>query len=292
MVTPALILPQFTPDAMADVRGARRRLKRTVSRETGTYSVLGMVADALGIAKPPAAALSRLGAGCAADPGWLLGEPVMLSPDRDRVVLHRLGADRPDAEETRALIVAAHAHFPASELLIEATQHGPWYVRMAGAQARAGIAVEAVTEGGNIGVMPDTFGVDRAGVRVLNELQMLWYEHPVNRARRDAGRLQPNALWVWGGGALPSPPSRVGARLLVAQSPELIGLAQWLGLERRDPGAVRQVQAERGVVMVCEAGNDALARSWLTAFLTGRQTFCVFAAGRRWDVPSRRFWDL
>ena len=43
--------------------------------------------------------------------------------------------------------------------------------------------------------------------RLLSEVQMLFYAHPVTDARLGARRLAPNALWITGAGALPAPPA-------------------------------------------------------------------------------------
>src|SRR5690606_30880361 len=36
--------------------------------------------------------------------------------------------------------------------------------------------------------------------RLLNEIQMVWHEHPVNQARAARGALPVNGLWLYGGG--------------------------------------------------------------------------------------------
>lgn len=43
--------------------------------------------------------------------------------------------------------------------------------------------------------------------RLVNELQMLWFDHPVNRIREERGLRPVNSLWLYGG----APPSRVPA---------------------------------------------------------------------------------
>lgn len=39
---------------------------------------------------------------------------------------------------------------------------------------------------------------------LLNELQMLLFTHPVNRARETRGELPVNSVWLWGGGTRPA----------------------------------------------------------------------------------------
>lgn len=51
----------------------------------------------------------------------------------------------------------------------------------------------------------------RAWRRLLNELQMVWHEHPVNEAREAAGQMPINGVWLYGGavGWQPSPSGEV-----------------------------------------------------------------------------------
>lgn len=290
MLSPALIWPHFDPESAAGERAVQRRLKRASSTAIEARSTLALAAQALGIEVPPAAAMARLAAGRAPDPAWFMAEPVMLSPDRDRLLLQRLDEDGLSPDEARALVETMHEHFPEDELRLERTGTGQWYARFGGVEARAGLAVEAA-EGVSLAVMPDTFGVSLEGMRVLNELQMLWFEHPVNLARKQAGRPQANALWVWGGGALPPVAPRVHAQVLAVRATQLNGLAQWLGLERREPDAALDEGVAPGLVVAVGADEDALGKRWLTAFARQRSAFRLFAAGRMWDVPCRRFWQ-
>ena len=48
--------------------------------------------------------------------------------------------------------------------------------------------------------------------RALNEIQMIWHDHPVNEARQNCGQLPINALWLYGGARpwTPAPTPRAG----------------------------------------------------------------------------------
>lgn len=289
MLSPALIWPLFDPQAEAVERAVQRRLKRARSETVGVRSALALAAHALGIALPPAAALARLAEGQRQEPHWFLAEPVMLIPDRDRLLLQRLTGAALEPEEASVLIETAHSHFPAGELRIEPAGTGRWYVRLGTAGASTGIAAEAA-ENQSVEASPEAFGVNREGMRLLNELQMLWFEHPVNLERRRAGRPQANALWVWGGGGLPASAPRVEARALAAGMPELQGLAQWLGLECLDDEAARARPIGPGLVVAPGPDEASASREWLRAFAQQRRPFRLLAAGRAWTVPGRGLW--
>ena len=290
MLSPALIWPRFDHETRVGDRAVQRRLKRAMPVVVEAQSTLALAARALDIKTPPAAALARLAEGRPADPAWFMAEPVMLSPDRDRLLLQRLGEGGLSADEARALIETAHGHFQENELRLERATAGHWYARLEGVEALPGFATEAI-DGASIEAKPDAFGVSAEGVRVLNELQMLWYMHPVNRARQETARLQANALWVWGGGALPPVAPTVRAQVLATHAPELAGLLQWLDLERREPDAALNEVIAPGLVVVTGAGEDALGKRWLRAFARQRNAFRLFGADRIWNVPGRHFWQ-
>lgn len=289
MLSPALVWPPFDPHEMAENRGLRRRLKRAETGPLEGRSTLELTARALGIEAPPAAALARLGEGLEPDAAWCLAEPVTLVPDRDRLMLRRLGRDALGGDEARALVEAVHAHFPGHELRLEPAAQGRWYARLGDAEPQAGIA-PAAAEGVSLPATPGTFGVGPAGLRVLNELQMLWFEHPVNLERKQSGRPQANALWLWGGGALPESAPAVRARALAGDEAELRGLARWLGLEHRDAANPEATRVEPGLVVAVDANDGPGGRAWLEAFVSRGPAFRLFAAGRTWLVPARRFW--
>lgn len=287
MVTPTLIWPDFTSEnaAMLGSR-ARRQFRRAREKKQQGRSSLELAARALELPALPAAALVRLGQGGVPGPEEYLAEPVMLRPDRDRLGLARLGEDALDEEEERALVQVAHTHFPADELRIEIVED-VWYVRLPGLQARQGVPVDQAEEM-LLSPLPEQFGVEVAGMRVLNELQMLWYSHPVNEARRAQGRAEANALWVWGGGRLPETvPQAAGLKAIAAGDRELAGLASWLGLPLESPATPREQADLEGCLVAIASGELDLGLQWLKRFLGRRDGFELLASGCAWSVPGR-----
>ncbi len=289
MVTPTLIWPDFTREEVAAIgRRARRRFRRAVEESHDACSALELAALAVGVSTLPAAALTRLAHGAKPVRDEYLAEPVMLRPDRDRLSLRRLGDDAPDAEETRALVQAAHAHFPEDELRI-APGADVWHVRLPGVEPRTGLPVERAQEA-LLNPLPEEFGVDVRGMRVLNELQMLWYSHPVNEARRSQGRAEVNALWIWGGGDLPRDvPGAGGLKAIVASQAEFAGLANWLDLPLERPETALERADFAGCLVVIGSGEAALGRRWLTRLCGRRGGFRLLAGASAWNVPVRGF---
>lgn len=80
----------------------------------------------------------------------------------------------------------------------------------------------------------------------LNEIQMLFHEHPVNSAREQRGEPVINSLWFWGGGRLPQA-LQTRADRMVTDHPFGMGLAQQAGITRVDvPEHADELLAEAG----------------------------------------------
>jgi len=95
----------------------------------------------------------------------------------------------------------------------------------------------------------------------LNEVQMLFHDHPVNLARARRGEPAVNSIWPWGGGYLPGGLSTMVGRV-IADHPQLRGLALLAGRPCRDiPGNAVElmVESQRGLQLVW---LDALERPW------------------------------
>ncbi len=131
-------------------------------------------------------------------PSWLRPEPMdgppLLSPvhfvlGTERIHLRRLSADQPDADEMEAL---AGALQPLG-LWLEPLQAEVWRLTEGAPGPLRAVPLPAM-EGRSIGpLMPEP----RAWHGLMNEIQMCWHDHPVNRAREAAGRLPVNAAWPW-----------------------------------------------------------------------------------------------
>jgi hypothetical protein len=135
---------------------------------------------------------------------WLLGQPAHLAAGLDHLRLAPLAQARLDEDEAAQLGSALRAYFPAAELEPVAWVDGAWLLRVPGR------ALDCVTQPPEAAVGRDVHGFmpagpDGARVRsLMNEIQMLWHEHPVNERRARARQLPVNACWPWGFGAMPA----------------------------------------------------------------------------------------
>jgi len=123
--------------------------------------------------------------------------------------------------------------------------------------------------------------------RLVNELQMLWFDHPVNRAREARGLRPVNSLWLYGGAApsaltpdaqMPKEPVRIFRDLL---GPALVqDWGSWLqALEHLEQQEFSQFNAMPKLVLT---GSDRIAelnaarQGLLTKLFKGKQDW------RRW----------
>lgn len=77
-------------------------------------------------------------------------------------------------------------------------------------------------------------GEARSWHTLLNEVQMLFHEHAVNRAREQRGQPAINSLWPWGGGMLPKAGVNTEVGRVVAKNPLAVSLAMIAGIETGD----------------------------------------------------------
>lgn len=174
---------------------------------------------------PVARALARAD-GLAADDGhWLCADPVHLRVEQDYLLLADARMFALNQAEADALVASLNSHFGQDGLCFYAPTPNRWYLRLDAASA-AEFTPLAEAAAQNIDFhLPRG---ERASYwrHMLNELQMLLFNHPVNEAREQAGAPVINSVWPWGQGdaALRAPTAQ-----LWADSPLPLALASQAG---------------------------------------------------------------
>jgi len=107
--------------------------------------------------------------------------------------------------------------------------------------------------------------VNRPWRRLLNEIQMIWHDHPVNAARAEQGQPPLNSLWLYGGArawlsAHTSPTDKPAIVRADLAAPAAAGdWAAWLAaLATLDRDALMPLAARRSPPRITLAGNDRL----------------------------------
>ncbi|MBI1175279.1 MAG: hypothetical protein GC139_08450 [Sideroxydans sp.] len=128
---------------------------------------------------------------------WLRADPVYLRIHRDQLVLQPVAPVA--ADEAAQLCAALNGHFAADGLHFIAPQPQRWYLRLERAPQISSYSLAQVAGKDVHAHMPQ--GVEALRWHgVLNEIQMLLFEHPVNLAREVRGEWEVNSVWLWGGG--------------------------------------------------------------------------------------------
>ena len=146
---------------------------------------------------------------------WLRADPVHLKVEHDQVLLADSRTFRVSLEEACQFVDVINKYFAGDDLL---PQHGAdnrrelisllplsadrWYLYMQRiplihTQLLSEVAVRNINDFFPCG----TEEVFWKGI--LNEIQMLLHEHPLNQIREERGDLPLNGIWVWGGGVMP-----------------------------------------------------------------------------------------
>lgn len=172
----------------------------------------------------PAGPLSWMGEGGVVGDGyWSRATPVFLQAEGSGVRLQQPPMEAPELErlaETVGDVAAGHG--------IELHRAGTrWYLRSAApAPSRpppAQLAGRFVD--GRVPRDPDAL----AWARLLSELELTLYDHPINQRRQEQGQAPINSLWIWGCGQLERRPPRCEWDCIHADDPAWWGFARWAG---------------------------------------------------------------
>lgn len=239
-VQPALTAPAPQPPALLTLLARAQRGSAVVGDDDALLLMLFGIAAA-NAADVPVAAFSRLGeAQARADAGyWLRADPVHLRADQARLLLFGPQVLAVRIEEARALAESFNAAFGAAGWQLETPHPQRWYLRLPDDPGIRTQAPHAV-----IGRNIDSFlpqGVNgKRWHAVLNEVQMLFHDNPVNAAREQQGQLAINSVWFWGGGALPETKLVPWTQVCSAE-PYARGLAIAAGVAVVDAAAIAAV---------------------------------------------------
>lgn len=132
---------------------------------------------------------------------WLRVDPVQLIPDRDTLVLIPPQQLAITEQESKALLDAFNQHFKQDGVELLYGSATAWYLSVL---QKVDIQTTALSEAAfcNLqGLFPRGHAAGHWR-KLMNEAQMLFYNHPVNLQRRESGQPEINSIWMWGEGML------------------------------------------------------------------------------------------
>lgn len=152
-----------------------------------------------------------------------------------------------DATESDAVLATLNGHLEGSGFVLHA-DGGPGWLCECPPDLQFTAVEPSSAIGLNLrGLLPD--GRDARRVRALvNELQMLLHEHPVNERRAASGQALVNSVWLWGAGS--------AGEIRGAARGVLVTDDEWLaGLWSLHGGCL---QPPRDLAALLAEGNDAV----------------------------------
>ncbi|MFT4100695.1 MAG: hypothetical protein QM674_06595 [Burkholderiaceae bacterium] len=188
--------------------------------------------------------------------------PAHLHTGRDHLVLTDPAQLSLSIDDARALADAVRPLLDEQGLTLTVATPLRWYLggpaerlprtRDAGSRQAIGRSVDAYLS---------RDAATRPWRRLLNEIQMTWFEHPLNEARAQRGLPAVNSVWVEG--RLTATPARRHDLLLAGDVPAIRGLARLCAVAADEPGPAgivrwlaRRRDAGPGLAMRHDPGRD------------------------------------
>lgn len=238
----------------------------------------------------PAAAITRqFLAGDAGDDIWLSADPAWVQPDMNGVRLLACGQMQLDMDAAQALAEPLRPIFDEAGMQLEISTPDRWHLRLPPDTPLPDFAAPEQALGEDLAQHLPQGAQGRRWRVLLNDIQVLLHQHPLNAQRQASGWAPINSLWLWGGGRLPTLSSQLSGvvsddlllRALAAQA----GTAQ----QARTPETVAAAPAN-WLIDLQDLSASIIATQWwpaLQSVLGQRAVLLHFASGERWQ---RRPW--
>ncbi len=201
-------LDRLLARATLDERVIGEDFQRTLPHERWIARQFGVVNESTKQAAdeaPLAPYMLLADGGSPGDTTWACVEPVHVRIARDHLVLIDPATLGVDDHEARTLFDVVKPLIEELGLTIQAPQPVRWYVAGPNLGTLAG-ASPLRASGRNIEIwLPHEAGTgerSRAWMKLQNEVQMAWFEHPLNEAREERALPAINSIWLHAQGAM------------------------------------------------------------------------------------------
>ncbi len=160
---------------------------------------------------------------------------VNLAIQGTKLYMHDYSAGHITTEEGQALMVAMQDAFGSAEFEFHpGVSYRHLMVWRNGKDQMKAVPPHDITGKSILDYLPSGEGAETL-IDLMNSSQLLFKDHPVNKARSDAGKTPANSIWLWGHGRAPridSYQERFGLTGAVISAVDLIrGIGMYAGLE-------------------------------------------------------------
>ena len=192
---------------------------------------------------------------------WFMLHPAHIHIARDHLVLTDIRQIGLSDAESRELFDAALPLFAEAGRELVYGDAGTWFLRADDWQGLLSSTPDA-TCGHNIDIWMPKGNGDQAWRKLQNEVQMLWFAHPLNERREMQGRQTVNSLWLWGGAT--AQPSAPGQREVFNLPDGFAGLGQYAKAAHAGVGITEVIAArpEHGLLTLSQLIQPALTGEW------------------------------
>jgi hypothetical protein len=169
------------------------------------------------------ASICRSGMGLSSEGRWLCVSPVFLETGIERVILHDLTSQHLLPNEADGLVESFNQHFSEEGLILEAGSACLWFMRLPDHLDIQTHTLYSVRGQSIYHLLPagKNSGYWHA---LMNEVQMLFHQHPVNVGREREGRMPINGIWLWGEACM-SGKAETNSDCVLTDEPIALGMA-------------------------------------------------------------------
>lgn len=277
----------------------RQPLRRADRLKDAATGYLGGLADYFsGIETPlPAAALTRehLVHDAGADL-WLSADPAWVQPEMNGARLLACGQLQLEQAEAEALAEPLLPLFEEVGMQLKLSTPDRWHLKLPADTSLPSFDAPEQALGDDLAQhLPQ--GPQGLRWRVLmNDIQVILHQHPLNQQRPTRGLAPVNSLWLWGGGRLPNV-VETGLSAVISDDLLVQALASRAGIQTqtRSPGRLSNPQAGSLLDLQDLPASEITATWWpaLQTLLASQPVDLHFSSGERWQhrpLHRFRFW--
>lgn len=277
------------------LRGWLARADRLTDGHAGYLAGLGDYFHGIDADLPAAAITREFLVGDAADAIWLSADPAWVQPDMNGVRLLACGQLQLSMDEAQALAEPLKPVFDEAGLHLEISTPDRWHLKLPADTTLPSFAAPEQALGEDLSQHLPPGAKGRRWRVLLNEIQVLLHQHPLNAQRRARGLAPVNSLWLWGGGSLPGPLKSplhgvVSDDLLLRALASRADMAQY----PRAPEAVAAATSGWLIDLQDLPPGEIASRWWptLQPLLDRHSVVLHFASAERWRRKPWHRWRI
>lgn len=271
------------------------RADRLADGAAGYLAGLGDYFPGIDAALPAAALTRQFLASDAQGSIWLSADPAWVQPDMNGVRLLACGRLGLAMDEALALAEPLREVFDEAGMQLEISTPDRWHLRLPPDLTLPGFAAPEQALGEDLSQHLPQGAQGRRWRILLNEIQVLLHQHPLNAARRTRGEPLVNSLWLWGGGSLPGP-LRSDLRGVISDDLLLAALASHAHVATQARSAETITAATAGwLIDLQDLPAGEIESSWwptLQSIMHRQAVELHFASGERWRHKPWHRWRL